>query len=147
MIFQYSCDIMVLIKLQETIIMLENFEPYIFIQGKLSLNITDKYIKFGKNCRIKLNKPEYIKIYFDAKNKQMAIQPALKEEENSLKFDSNYNDGGVRIAKKQLVEYAYYIMGKSPDKNVNYSVNGEYYTADDIIVFDFKNAVERNKKK
>ena len=77
----------------------------------------------------------------------MAIQPALKEEENSLKFDSNYNDGGVRIAKKHLVEYVYYIMGKSPDKNVNYSVEGEYYTADDIIVFDFKNAVERNKKK
>ena len=99
--------------------MIENIEPYIFIQGKLLLNITSKFIKFGKNCRIKLNKPEYIKIYFDAQNKQMAIQPALKEEEGSLKFDSNYNDGGVRIAKKQLVEYVYYIMGKTPNKNVS----------------------------
>lgn len=127
--------------------MLENFEPYIFIQGKLLLNITDKYIKFGKNCRIKLNKPEYIKIYFDAQNKQMAIQPSMKEEEGSLKFDPNYNDGVVRIAKKQLVDYMYYIMGKTPDKSISYTVEGEYYTADDIIVFDFKNAVERNKKK
>lgn len=127
--------------------MLENFEPYIFIQGKLLLNITDKYIKFGKNCRIKLNKTKYIKIYFDAQNKQMAIQPALKEEDGSLKFDPNYNDSVVRINKKQLVDYVYYIMSKAPDKNVSYTVEGEYYTADDIIVFDFKNAIERNKKK
>lgn len=147
MIFPSTYDIIVLIRLRETIKMLENFEPYIFIQGKLLLNITDKYIKFGKNCRIKLNKLEYIKIYFDAQNKKMAIQPALKEEDGSLKFDSNYNDGAVRIAKKQLVNYVYYIMRKIPDKNVNYSVEGEYYTADDIIVFDFKKAVERNKKK
>lgn len=138
---------MVLIKLQETIIMLENFEPYIFIKGKLLLNITDKYIKFGKNCRIKLNKPKYIKIYFDVKNRQMAIQPTLKKVDGSLSFNSNYNDGGVRIAKKHLVDYIYYIMGKNPDKNVSYTVEGEYYHLDDIIVFDFNKAVKKNKKK
>lgn len=127
--------------------MLENFEPYIFIQGKLLLNITDKYIKFGKNCRIKLNKPKYIKIYFDVENRQMAIQPTLKKVDSSLSFNSNHNDGGVRIAKKHLVDYIYYIMGKNPDKNVSYTVEGEYHTADDIIVFDFNEVVEKNKKK
>lgn len=77
----------------------------------------------------------------------MAIQPTSKKEDSSLKFDSNYNDGGVRIAKKQLVDYIYYIMGKTPDKNKSYTVDGEYYHLDNIIVFDFNKIIEKNKKK
>lgn len=128
--------------------MLEGFVEIPILIGSSFLSVTDNGLNFNKNVVKHMNKAEFIKIFFNANKKQIAIQKCEKGTENSIPFyrDEKNLQTGVRFNNREIQQ----MIAANMDWNLqefNYRADG-FLSDENTMIFDLKSArkfPKRNK--
>ncbi len=119
--------------------MLENFKPYNLTIGLPAVSLTANGLTFNKSAVTKIGKPSHVVFYINELDKQIAIVPCAKDDENATIFykPNARNIVSVRWNNKDLLNTIYSMMGWNIDTD-NYKSNGTYYSKDNVMIFDLK---------
>lgn len=91
------------------------FQP----KEKVTINVYSNYVILSKEVRALLEDPEYIRVFFDEENNQMALKAYVDSR-------AAFRIAGDRICSKDLVER----IGKTG------RIAGEYNASEDMVVFN-----------
>lgn len=122
--------------------MLENFKPYNLTIGLPAVSFTANGITFNKSAVTKIGKPSHVIFYINELDKQIAIVPCAKDDENATQFykPNARNVVSVRWNNKDLLNTIYSMMDWNLDTD-NYKSNGNYYSKENVMIFDLKEVV------
>lgn len=123
--------------------MLENFRPYNVNIGMPYVSFTTNGITFNKTTVVRMGKPEYVVLYINDEEKQIAIKKTDANDENATAFFKPKKNDVVsaRWGSKELLHKIYNMMQWDVKKD-SFKVNGVYYSEEEVMIFDLNN-VER----
>lgn len=119
-----------------------NFQPMDRVAGKPTISVTKNGVGFSKQTLSMLRYSHYVQIYINKVDKQLAIRPCQKDDQNSIKFVSLNKEkvDSLRWNNPVFTESIRSLVKEELAKD-NFVCEGEYLDEDKAMLFDFTKAV------
>ena len=122
--------------------MLDGFKPISITSGIPTMTLTKNGIGFNKSAILKIDAPMYVRVLLNSEKNMVAICPCDEEDSYASPFAKEclktvsvrWNSRDFTTTVSQMMNW----NGKSRGKKVI----GDYYSAENILVFDMNKAVE-----
>lgn len=114
--------------------------------GKLTMTVMLESVRFSKNVSSVLGFPEYVKVLVNYDEKKFAIQKCGTKDEFALRFATKKpgEASSVTLRNVDLLvatqKFFSFPELDDPTKIAFYALNGEYYSDEQVIVFDVDTA-------
>ena len=124
-----------------------NFHPMDRVAGKPTISVTKNGVGFSKQTLSMLGYSHYVQIDINKVDKQLAIRPCEKDDQNSIKFVSlnkkktdslRWNNPVFTRSIRSLVT--------AELENDNFVCEGVYLDNDKAMLFDFTKAIHLDVK-
>lgn len=127
---------------------LDGFKKLSLMQGDAFISITSNATAFSKNVVLKMESPEHIIFLFNEETCQIAIQACDGSDPDSISFlkKGKKAANGVRTNNRELQNSLAKRMDWDIENNI-YRISGVYYSENQTMIFDLKDARPMQKKK
>ena len=127
--------------------MLEGFVKVPIFSRSSFLSITENGLNFNGTVVFHMQKANFINLFFNSKEKQVAIIKCDKNSKDKIPFyrDEKSLKNGVRFNNREIQQMISRIMEWDLTK-FNYRVDGYFISEENAMIFDLKNARRFQKK-
>ena len=123
---------------------LTKFKVYLFGDGGvIRIKISEKAVFFTTFALAKIGAPDYVKVFINEQDKQVAFKPAQKNEENAIRLYKQ-SGGGAHVKPKGLLIEIARVIGCDV-ANLDIRVYGIEFNG--YLVFDLKTGNPWKKQK
>lgn len=105
------------------------------------LTVNEKNMIFGSFCFTILKQPEYVRYLIDPNGKRIAVQGVEKKTKEAVYITPKKSGHQFGIYGSDRITEIRHMMGKLKDQE-RYKIKGDYFEEDNVLVFNFKNAVK-----
>ena len=132
---------------------LEGFEVINLKQpkGESVMTVTSSSLKFNKATAVELNYAPYIRIFVNAKTRQIAIQPCSEKDPNAIKFSNEESKQNYAISIKVpaiLLEFRRLLPFENAEGGkLTYTLNGTLYPEDQVVMYNIDDVKPGEEKK
>lgn len=121
----------------------ENFKTINLTIGLPYISVTNNGVTFSKTAIVKIGSPSHVLLMMNEEEKQIAIRSIGEDDKNEdatpfvrSKNSSNLN---VRWNNKDFLNTLSKMMNWNLEEH-GYRINGDYFSSENAMLFDFKNA-------
>lgn len=127
--------------------MFENFKTVNLTIGLPYISITSNGITFSKTAVVKMGAPSHVVLMMNEPEKQIAIQVCDAEKADATAFVRNKDNKtiNVRWNNKDFLNTLSKMMGWDLSAQ-GYRINGDYYSNENAMLFDLKQAIPIGEK-
>lgn len=115
------------------------------------MTVTSSSLKFNKATAVELNYAPYIRIFVNAKTRQIAIQPCSEKDPNAIKFSNEESKQNYAISIKVpaiLLEFRRLLPFENAEGGkLTYTLNGTLYPEDQVVMYNIDDVKPGEEKK
>ncbi len=118
-------------------------------KGESVLTVSSASLKFNKATAVELNYPSYIRVFQNAKENKVAIQPCTEKTSNAIPFSKPESEQTYAIVVKLpalMVEFRRYFAFEENGEKQTYTMQGTLYPEDNVIIYDLNQAEKVSSK-
>lgn len=105
------------------------------------LTVNEKNMIFGSFCFTILKQPKYVRYLIDPNGKRIAVQGVERKTKEAVYITPKKKGHQFGIYGSERITEIRHMMGKLNDQE-RYKIKGDYFEEDNVLVFNFKNAVK-----